>query len=71
MATETIDSAPPPPPRNRWGRALDTIDDRMGISALAYPVPEHANNLEPRIVHLYLPADSRAVSQQIDFCIQT
>ena len=45
MATETIDSAPPPPPRNRWGRALDTIDDRMGISALAYPVPEHANRV--------------------------
>jgi quinol-cytochrome oxidoreductase complex cytochrome b subunit len=24
-------------------RALDVIDDRLGISALAYPVPEHAN----------------------------
>lgn len=26
-------------------RALDVVDDRMGISALAYPVPEHANRL--------------------------
>jgi len=26
-------------------RALDAIDERMGIRALQYPVPEHANNL--------------------------
>lgn len=26
-------------------RALDVIDDRLGLSALQYPVPEHANNL--------------------------
>ncbi len=27
-----------------WGRrALDAIDERLGITALAYPVPEHAN----------------------------
>ena len=26
-------------------RALDAIDERMGIGALGYPVPEHANNL--------------------------
>lgn len=26
-------------------RALDAIDERMGIGALQYPVPEHANNL--------------------------
>jgi ubiquinol-cytochrome c reductase cytochrome b subunit len=28
-----------------WRRALAVIDDRMGISALRYPVPEHANSL--------------------------
>ncbi|MBN0043065.1 cytochrome bc complex cytochrome b subunit [Streptomyces actuosus] len=34
-------------PRRPGGlrRAVDAIDDRMGIKALAYPVPEHANNL--------------------------
>ncbi|QGG94114.1 cytochrome b [Actinomarinicola tropica] len=26
-------------------RALDAIDDRLGVKALQYPVPEHANNL--------------------------
>lgn len=26
-------------------RALDVIDDRLGIKGLQYPVPEHANNL--------------------------
>lgn len=26
-------------------RALDVIDDRLGVKALQYPVPEHANNL--------------------------
>ncbi|MGW5723389.1 cytochrome b [Amycolatopsis sp. NPDC003865] len=26
-------------------RAVDAVDERMGIKALAYPVPEHANNL--------------------------
>jgi ubiquinol-cytochrome c reductase cytochrome b subunit len=26
-------------------RALDAIDDRLGLKALQYPVPEHANNL--------------------------
>ncbi|GAA3803251.1 cytochrome b [Streptomyces chiangmaiensis] len=31
--------------RGRFRRAIDVIDDRMGIKALAYPVPEHANNL--------------------------
>ncbi|MEU2334693.1 hypothetical protein ABZ608_14035 [Streptomyces sp. NPDC013172] len=29
----------------RLRQALDAIDERMGIKALAYPVPEHANNL--------------------------
>ncbi|MGC5041155.1 cytochrome b N-terminal domain-containing protein [Streptomyces sp. DT190] len=37
------------PPRSarpgRLRRAVDAIDERMGIKALAYPVPEHANNL--------------------------
>jgi len=31
--------------RGRFRRAVDVIDERMGIKALAYPVPEHANNL--------------------------
>lgn len=31
------------PSRSR--RALDVIDDRLGISGLQYPVPEHANNV--------------------------
>ena len=31
--------------RTRGRRVLDTIDDRLGIRALQYPVPEHANNL--------------------------
>lgn len=30
---------------SRRRRALDAIDERMGITALQYPVPEHANNL--------------------------
>jgi len=35
----------PSRPRGRWGRAVDAVDERMGISALRYDVPEHANNL--------------------------
>ena len=31
--------------RSRSRRVLDVIDDRLGITALKYPVPEHANNL--------------------------
>lgn len=31
--------------RSLGRRALDVIDERMGISALRYPVPEHANRL--------------------------
>lgn len=31
--------------RSRWGRFVDAVDERMGISALRYDVPEHANNL--------------------------
>ena len=33
-----------PRPRLRR-RALDAVDERLGITALQYPVPEHANNL--------------------------
>lgn len=29
----------------RFSRAVEAIDERMGIKALSYPVPEHANNL--------------------------
>lgn len=32
-------------PRSRWRRLLDAVDERLGIGALAYPVPEHANGL--------------------------
>jgi ubiquinol-cytochrome c reductase cytochrome b subunit len=32
-------------PRSRVRRGLDVIDERLGISALEYPVPEHANKL--------------------------
>ena len=33
------------PRDSRLRRAIDVIDDRLGIRALEYPVPEHANNL--------------------------
>ena len=29
----------------RWRRALDAIDERLGLSGLAYPVPAHANGI--------------------------
>jgi ubiquinol-cytochrome c reductase cytochrome b subunit len=32
-------------PRGRFGRVVDAVDDRMGLKALRYEVPEHANNL--------------------------
>ncbi|MBX9640489.1 MAG: hypothetical protein K2X97_12380, partial [Mycobacteriaceae bacterium] len=32
-----------PQSRSRIRRVWDVIDERLGISALAYPVPEHAN----------------------------
>lgn len=38
-------STPASQPRSRTRRVLDVIDDRLGITALEYPVPEHANNL--------------------------
>ncbi|WP_078585390.1 cytochrome b N-terminal domain-containing protein [Streptomyces anulatus] len=34
-----------PAQRGRFHRAVDAIDERMGLKALTYPVPEHANNL--------------------------
>jgi len=39
MATASI------PVRSRWGRAWDAIDERLGLSGLAYPVPAHANRI--------------------------
>jgi len=33
------------PPEGRLRRALEVIDDRLGVKALQYPVPEHANTL--------------------------
>ena len=36
-------TAPQAPGKVR--RAVDVIDDRLGIKALEYPVPEHANGL--------------------------
>ena len=41
-------TSPEPAASNRRGRTrrvVDAIDERMGIRALEYPVPEHANNL--------------------------
>ena len=38
-------NAPVTGPRSRARKVLDVVDDRLGITALEYPVPEHANNL--------------------------
>jgi ubiquinol-cytochrome c reductase cytochrome b subunit len=38
-------STPETPNRSRRARVIDVIDDRLGLKALQYPVPEHANNL--------------------------
>lgn len=44
--TTTATTTPSPASRRgRWRRAVDAVDERMGIRALEYPVPEHANNL--------------------------
>lgn len=48
METEPVrtTSASSTPDSRIWvRRAWDVIDERLGISALAYPVPEHANRL--------------------------
>ena len=45
---EVPSAGPPRRPavaRSRVRRTVDVIDERMGIRALEYPVPEHANNL--------------------------
>jgi len=44
MAT-TKEPVPESGTRSRTGRIIDVVDDRLGIKALEYPVPEHANNL--------------------------
>ena len=41
----TTDERAPTPPTGRLRRALDVVDDRLGIKALQYPVPERANTL--------------------------
>ena len=41
MTTSTVDGREP----SRGRRAIDAIDERLGIRALEYPVPEHANNV--------------------------
>lgn len=33
------------PAKGRWSRAWDAIDERLGLSGLAYPVPAHANGI--------------------------
>lgn len=43
--TEPTETGTATPRRSVARRALDAIDERMGIRALEYPVPEHANNL--------------------------
>lgn len=43
--TSRAAQAPTQAQRGRWRRAVDAVDERMGIRALEYPVPEHANNL--------------------------
>ncbi|MDX3763823.1 cytochrome b N-terminal domain-containing protein [Streptomyces mirabilis] len=51
MTADSTSPTPAPPARagkghrGRFHRAVDAIDERMGIKALTYPVPEHANNL--------------------------
>jgi ubiquinol-cytochrome c reductase cytochrome b subunit len=49
MTTTTGPGAPAPAaPARRPGAArrfLDAVDERLGIGAIQYPVPEHANNL--------------------------
>ena len=37
--------APEPIRRGVFGRAVDVIDERLGIRAIEYPVPAHANTL--------------------------
>ena len=41
----TTAAEPAPRPNTRLRRAIDVVDDRLGVKALQYPVPEHANTL--------------------------
>ena len=43
--TTMRDSAPEAQARPVTRRVLDAVDERLGLDALRYPVPEHANNL--------------------------
>ncbi|MGW7310984.1 cytochrome b N-terminal domain-containing protein [Streptomyces sp. NPDC054835] len=46
MSDDPTAPAPAASARRGWfHRAVDAVDERMGIKALTYPVPEHANNL--------------------------
>ena len=45
MDGQAADTTPTPDSRSWFRKTLDVIDDRLGIGALAYPVPEHANRL--------------------------
>ena len=43
--TEPVPTGPEPTRRGLFGRAVDVVDERLGIRALEYPVPAHANTL--------------------------
>lgn len=45
MATAAGTPSEAPPRQGVARRAFDVIDDRLGLKALQYPVPEHADNL--------------------------
>jgi hypothetical protein len=47
MSDATIDrpAAPPAPPIGWRRRALDALDERLGLRGLQYPIPAHANTL--------------------------
>ena len=42
---ESVPASVPVPHKGRTRKVIDVIDDRLGIKALEYPVPAHANNL--------------------------
>ncbi|MGZ4520900.1 MAG: hypothetical protein ACXVXW_10870 [Mycobacteriaceae bacterium] len=43
--TEPVPTGPEPTRRGVFGRAADAVDERLGIRAIEYPVPAHANTL--------------------------
>ena len=45
MTTVREPASVPVPHEGRTRKVIDVIDDRLGIKALEYPVPAHANNL--------------------------